>query len=139
MIKVAGAWEHGWDLTTEAEYHLWNFPCRAYAVDEWYMAPISDMPDRGKLLTQVPSIEDAILLNPDLVPVFVEENGETDLLDFQHPSNALYIFGRAGYSAWRARGRKGISVRITVPVGIGMLWGHQCLPLVLQHRMGLNS
>ena len=136
MIKVAGIWQDGWGLTAEIEWALWEFPCRTYEVAQWYMSPIR-MPDRGKMLTQVDTVQDAIDQNPDFTPIFVEEAGTTDLTDFEHPENALYIFGSEGESAWLRKGQPGISVQIPVPIN-GILWGHQCVPLVLQHRHGLN-
>lgn len=138
MIKVAGVWEHGWGLNAKIEYDIWHFALRTYAVDQWYMSPVM-MPDKGRLLTQIDTVQDAIDQNPDFIPVFVDENGETDLLDFQHPENGLYIFGRNGQSPWKDYGRKGVSVKISVPVHDGLLWGHQCVPLVLQHRHGLHT
>jgi hypothetical protein len=138
MIKVAGAWEQGWGLTTESEFPLWEFPCRTYEVSEWYMAPVL-MPPKGRLLTQVETLQDAIDANPDYTVVWVEEDGEIDLRDFEHPENALYILGRAGWSEWKNQGRPSNSVVIDTPVKGGMLWAHQCIPLVLQHRFGLHK
>lgn len=133
MIKVAGVWEQGW-IAPYSEFDLWHFPLREFKVDEWYMSPVSGMAKRGKLLTEVPGIVTAIIDNPDLTPVYVDEEGETFLADFDHPADVLYIFGRAGFSPWKVRNGWQRSIRIETPAGGSLLWPHQCVPLVLYDR-----
>lgn len=131
MIKVIGVWELGWTAPI-SEHPLWDFPLRSFAVDEWYMTPVSGI---AKRVTEVGSIDDAISLNPDLTPIYVDENGEEELRSFQHPENALYILGKAGYSPWAANNKQGRSLQIETVVGGGMMWPHQCIPIVLYDRM----
>ena len=132
MIKVAGAWELGWN-TPLFEYDLWAFPLRAYDVDDWYMAPVSGIDKRQ--VTEIADTLNSIELNPDLTPVFIDENGVVPLGSFQHPRDALYLLGKAGYSPWRANAKKGISVRIENPHPGGLMWPHQCIATVLHDRM----
>ena len=131
MIKIAGVWELGWNAPL-SEYDLWLF-LRDFAVDEWYMSPVSGISKRD--VTEVPCITDAIEANPDLTPVYVDEKGETPLRSFQHPENPLYVFGKVGKSPWSANGKKGISVRIETPGEHGLIWPHQCLAIVLYDRI----
>lgn len=132
MIKVAGVWEQGWN-TPLSEYDLWAYPLRDFEVDEWYMTPISGI-DRPAI-TELKSLDEVIALNPDLIPVYVDEEGETDLRDFDHPENVLYICGKASYSPWRASGATGKSIRIKTIQDKGLLWPHQCMALILYDRM----
>lgn len=129
MIKVAGVWELGWN-TPIMEYDLWKFPMRDFGVDEWYMAPISGI-QKGNI-TEVAFIKDAIHLNPDFTPVCIDENGTTDLEEFTHPENALYLLGKAGGSP---NADSGFSVRIPTKENKGLLWPHQAICIVLYDRL----
>ena len=132
MIKVAGMWEFGWS-TPITEYDLWNFPLRDFAVDEWYMSPVTGIAKNN--LSELANIKESIELNPDLVPVYIDEKGETELQDFEHPENVLYILGRAASSPYTSNGSTGLSIRIQTPAMGGMLWPHQCIAMVLYDRM----
>jgi hypothetical protein len=132
MIKVAGVWEQGWN-TPICEYDLWAYPLRDFGVDEWYMTPVSGINRPG--LTELKSLEEVTALNPDLVPVYVDEEGEVELQDFEHPEDVLYICGKASYSPWRASGATGKSIRIKTIQDKGLLWPHQCMALILYDRM----
>lgn len=135
MIKVAGVWEFGWNTPLQ-EFDLWAFPLRDYNVDEFIMSPVTGI---QRKVTEFVTFEDVISANPGLTPVFVEEEGAGYLDDFEHPADALYLFGRAGYSPWKARGKKGLSVKIETASGKGLLWPHQCATTVLRDRMLKNG
>lgn len=132
MIKVAGLWELGWN-TPIKEMDLWEYPLREFAVDELIMSPVSGIKAR---VTEVASIEDAIANNPDLTPVFCHESAECSMTDFDHPENALYIFGKANCSPFNNLHKKvaSQSVRIETPSNKGMLWPHQAASIVLYDR-----
>ena len=126
-VKVAGCWEHGW-LAPITEYDLWAFPLRDFGVDEWYMAPVSGIEGR---VTELRDVYEAIGLNPDLAPVYVDERGSVPLSVFEHPENTLYILGKAGFSPMR----DGLSVRVETASNSGLLWPHQAICNVLYDRM----
>lgn len=126
-VKVAGCWELGW-LAPITEYDLWNFPLRDFGVDEWYMTPFSGI---GRKVTEIRDIREAVGLNPDLTPVYVDERGSAPLSDFTHPENALYILGKAGFSPIR----DGLSVRVETASNSGLLWPHQAIGIVLYDRI----
>lgn len=132
MIKVAGVWELGWNAPL-SEFDLWNFPLRAFEVEEWYMMPVSGI--LKPRVTEVYHIQEAITVNPGLIPVYLDEDGAESLRDFVHPEDALYILGKAGFSPWRANDKKGLSVKIETPQGGGLLWPHQCIAIVLYDRV----
>ena len=131
MIKVAGVWELGWNAPV-SEHPLWEFVLRSYGVREWYMAPVSGIQKR---VTEVRDVLEAVELNPDLTPVYVDEDGDSSLDPFVHPTDAIYVLGKAGYSPWTASGKSGMSVRIKTKVHGGMLWPHQCIAMVLHDRL----
>lgn len=130
-VAVAGSWELGYSAPL-TERDLWAYPLRDYHVDAWYMAPISGIQEQR--LTEVPDIEPLILETP-LTRVFVDENAGTELGDFEHPTDALYILGKASFSPFAAYATPDdLSVRIATPAAAGMLWPHQALLLVLHDR-----
>jgi len=130
MIKVLGCWELGWS-TPIMEFDLWYFPLRDFKVDEFIMCPNSGI---ARNVTEFKDIQAAIDANPDLTPIFLDEDGETELSDFIHPVDALYIFGKASYSPFSAMAKKGQSVKIETGEGKGMLWPHQAASIVLYDR-----
>ncbi len=134
-IKVAGTWEMSYS-TPLVEFDHWAFMLRDFGVAEWYMAPVSGI---NKKVTELKDMLEAIDLNPDLTPVYVEEEGELFLPDYEHPENALYLTGKAGYSPWNAAGNPaGCSVRIPTQKTIrskGLLWPHQAISIVFYDRL----
>ena len=131
-VKVIGAWERGWS-TPIMEYDLWHFTMRDFAVDEFCMTPISGID--AQQINECPDIPAFVAANPSLTPIYVDENGTTDLVNFVHPEDCLYIFGKASYSPWVAAGSPlGASVKITTPLQAGLLWPHQAAGIVLYDR-----
>lgn len=127
MIKVAGFWELGYSTPLQ-EFDLWSYPLREYGVDEFIMCPVSGINEK---VTEYKDIEQVLEANKDLTPVYVDEKGEIELENFEHPKNALYIFGKASYSPLN---KKSLSVKIITPSNKGMLWPHQCACMLLDHR-----
>lgn len=129
MIKILGCWENGWNYPL-LEFDLYSFPAIEYGVDELIMTPISGI---DKKVTEFRTIEQAIKANRDLEIVFIDENGEQELDDFEHPENVMYVFGRASYAPM-LNNLQYKSVRIKTPAGKGRLWGHQAMTLILDNR-----
>ena len=128
MIKVAGCWELGYN-TPIMEYDLWHFPLRDFGVDEFIMTPVSGI---NKKVTEYKLVQDAIDANPTLIPVFVDEKGSTELEDFEHPEDVLYILGNAGNTQYK---NKGFSVKVKTIANKGLLWPHQAICIVLYDRI----
>jgi len=128
-------WESGWNYPL-LEHDLFHFPLTEFGVDEIIMTPISGI--TGKI-SEVKSIEDAMILHSNLTPVFVDENGETNLQDFVHPKNVLYILGKASTSPKMVYGKGYKSVKIETPLKSGMLWSHQAMSIVLYDRFIKNG
>ena len=95
-IKVSGTWELAWN-TPIKEYDLWHFPMRDFGVEEWCMSPISGI--KKSNITETETINDFIADNLDYTVVHIDEDGDIDLEDFEHPEKALYVLGKAGGSS----------------------------------------
>lgn len=130
MIHVAGTWEFGWSAP-KTEFDLWWSVMRSYEIPMLHMTPRSGYQHR--MLTEHGSWEE-MLEHTDLTPVFVHEDAEVEVADFEHPYDALYVFGKANYSALAVHGQSHASVRIDCPK-LGMLWPHQALAIVMDHRV----
>lgn len=132
-VAVAGAWELGWN-TPIKELDLWAFPVRDFAVDAFYMTPVSGI--ASKRVQERASLDEVLAETRNLAAVFVDENGEAALTDFEHPDDALYVFGRAGFSPMTALKReRDRSVRIETVLGAGLLLPHQAAAIVLHDRL----
>lgn len=130
MIKVLGCWEVGWNVPL-TESDLWIMPLREFGVDELLMTPVSGI--AYKRVREYPSVAEALGAHPNLTPVFVDEKGEVELEDFEHPEDAIYVFGKVSYSPYIQLGSGHKSVRIKTEAK-GMLWPHQAMSIVLYDR-----
>ena len=130
MIEVAGIWELGWSAPIN-EIDLWGMAMRSFTVERVSMTPVSGV--ECKFLDEYENFDDILDAKSHLTPVFVDENGEVELKDFEHPENALYVFGKANYTPYTTTGRGHLSVRIDCAQP-GMLWPHQAMAIVLYDR-----
>lgn len=134
MIEVAGMWELAWN-TPIKECELWDYALREFGLRHLNMTPISGI--FAKWIDEYESLEEIIEAKTDLTPVFIDEHGEVELREFQHPENVLYILGKGTFSPFSnmAKNYDAQSVRID-SVKPGCLWPHQALALVLYDRSG---
>jgi hypothetical protein len=131
MIKVVGTWELGWN-TPIMEYDLWAYMLQDFGAD-FIMWPVSGI--KQPRVVEYNTLEEVLEDNSNLTPVFVDENGEVELGNFEHPEDAIYVLGKASFSPWDAAGKKGLSVRIDLPDSKGGLWPHQAIALILHDRL----
>jgi len=132
MIKVIGNWD-GWD-TPMIEYGWWIHPLREWGIAEFYMSPISGIRKKGVIECQT---TDEVLSLPELeeyTRVFVDEKSDTLLEDFVHPENALYVFGKVGYSPLHLKRENDKSIIIPSVRNGGGFWSHQTMCMVLYDR-----
>lgn len=133
MIEVVGVWETGWNYPL-MEASEWEMMLREFNIDQLNMTPVSGIaaPWGNKpWLTEYASVEDAVTDKPGLTPVYVDENATVELQDFEHPADALYVFGRAGFAPAIPEGA--LSVKISTPCP-GCLWAHEACAIVLYDR-----
>ena len=143
MIKVAGNWEWGW-ITPKEEVWQWNLLIRDFKITEWYMWPIVDVINTEQKINlhQRKTIEEILEENKDLHHVYVEPermihpNKGINLKEFNHPKDALYIFGSANYSSIFGNKKDGDSMLFIETLNnAGVLWPHQCLAIILYDRL----
>lgn len=143
-VKVAGHWELSWN-TPIKEAELWNLPLRDFGVEDWFMWPVSGIRpnEREVTLHERENLASILEENTALTWVFMEPPCErlgvepVSLVDFEHPDDALYVFGSAHYNPVAAgHGRPGDAV-VALPTlhDKGVLWPHQVLVATLYDRM----
>lgn len=135
MVVVGAEWEFGWN-TPIKEYDLWHFPMREFGVDEIAFSPVSGINKKG--IREFRSIEEMIDFY-NIPVVLGHENGNTNLVDFKHPEDALYLFGRTSRDLFPAYGHIYPSLRVETPVTKGMIWGHQAASIIMYDRFLKNG
>jgi tRNA(Leu) C34 or U34 (ribose-2'-O)-methylase TrmL len=132
-VKVVGHWERGWD-TPWQEFNWWKHPLMEYGVNEFYMTPITGL-EKAAVIEHT-SIDTILSENSTMTHVYVDEAATTELPDFVHPENAMYIVGRTGYSPYLTHFREGIDVAVKIPsvTNNGGFWGHQAVTMILYDR-----
>lgn len=113
------------------EMDQWWAVMRSFDIPMLHMTPVSGVDH--KMLREHTSYDELLDEVRHLTHVFVHEEGEVELADFEHPDDALYVFGKANFSPFIAYGKGELSVRIDCPK-MGMLWPHQALAILMHHR-----
>lgn len=131
MIKVAGIWERGWTAPI-MEIELWRFMLREYAIDGFIMTPISGIAD--DFVTEYKGLEQAIDANPDFTKVHVDAGSNVNLEDFDHPENALYLFGTANHDTLHCKDESHLTVKIPTVTNQAGFWPHQAAAIILYDR-----
>jgi len=132
-VKIAGCWERGWD-TAWQEYNWWVHPLKEFGISEFYMNPITGISKSNVI--EFNNILEIINSVTDHTCVYLDESATTNLVDFVHPTNALYIIGRTSYSPYVAHFRPGIDQAVKIPslANNGGFWGHQVATMILYDR-----
>lgn len=139
MIKITGMWELSWN-TPIKEIDIWEMVLLDFKIDEFWMCPVSGI--RNSLVTQEKEkMEDVFSdeRNKGLTRVFIDEKGEIDLRDFEHPEDCMYVFGRGNYSPFHHLSEGDLSVRIETFANLGLLYSHQAASIVLYDRLVKNG
>lgn len=131
-IRIAGVWDMFWN-TPIKEMDLWEYMIRDFAVDAFFMTPISGI--RNKYVQERETLQDILDENQDCQIIFLDEGGDVSLTDFVHPKNALYVFGKANFSTLGYKKENDISLKIETVLTGGLLWPHQAAAIVLYDRL----
>ena len=134
MIVVASIWEEGWN-TPIKEFDLWYYPLRDFGVDEFAMTPVSGI--FTNKVREFNTVEE-IIEHYGLPVILCDEGGETSLQDFDHPEDALYLFGRTSRSLLGSY-EFNHSVKVETKNNKGLLWGHQAASIILYDRLLKNG
>jgi len=131
-------WEVGWNVPL-SEHDLWEYPLRDFGVDQFYMTPVSGI---KKSVTERDNLGEVINENPDLQVVWIDESGDTNLKDFIHPKDVLYVIGKTLSTPMTTyKQNNHLSVKISTKMNggsDGLLWSHQAVILVLYDRLIKN-
>jgi hypothetical protein len=136
VIKIAGMWELGWN-TPIREIDIWEVVVREFNVDQFYMTPISGI--RSNIVTERKSIDDVLEENQDITKVFVDVKAETSLNDFDHPKDAIYVFGKAGRSPLYDKKENDLTLRVNTPNNTELLWPYHICSIILYDRFLKNG
>jgi hypothetical protein len=144
MTTVVGRWELEWNVPQQ-ESVLWAFPLRDFGVTDWRMWPVTGIrcPESQVTLTEGHTLDELlpeagvrVYLEP-VCPNFPFPFPNRPLHEFEHPADAVYVFGSAHFNPTvgnRVREQDHIVTLQTVQNG-GVLWPHQVLTTVLHDRL----
>jgi hypothetical protein len=131
MIRIAGIWDYSWNFPAH-EISQWEVLVREFNAERLYMTPITGIVNN--VLDEKKSIQDVVNDCKGFTPVFVAENGTNDLVSYEHPENALYIFGRTNYSPFNDMIDQGESIKVITPTNQGLLLSPIIAGIILQDR-----
>jgi hypothetical protein len=132
-VSVVGMWELAYFVPLEEEY-LWEFMLTDFGVDDYWMHPITGI--NRNFVKEKATLPEIFLENSDKTIGWVDERGTTDLKDYTHPNNALYVFGKANYDLWTLHKEpEHESVKISTSANLAYLWPHQACSIVLYDRL----
>jgi hypothetical protein len=144
MIKIAGCWDI-WYSPQDEYLKFWQFMLKGFGVNKFCMTPNSGLGIQLKNdhfhqqqdIFEFDSMQKIVESNSDCIPIVVDEHGQTCLTQFEHPENALYIFGKTGKSYLEELNWEGQSVYIKnfSNERSGFLHPHQAASIVLYDRM----
>lgn len=133
-VKIAGHWEKAWQSPLN-EYDLWIHPLREFGIDEMHMVPISGIGIQKKRVKEYTDLVEILAAFPELTPVYVDEFAPVSLPDFEHPKDALYIFGKTSLSPYKYYAKEGdLSVKLDSVNNDGGFWSHQAATMILYDR-----
>lgn len=129
MVVVGAVWEQGW-FDSKTEINLWHYPLKDFGVDELAMTPFFG--HTTNKVREFHSVEQMVK-HYGLPVIICTEDGESELSDFVHPENALYLFNRT--SGGNLPIIPDYTLRIKTKLNKGMLWGHQAASIILHDRL----
>lgn len=133
MITVLGIWEPTW-MEPRVERRVWSQTIVSFEIDTWAMAG-GDKP-KWTIPAHYSEIGDMVDCYPGRKTFLIAE-GRTDsvsLPDYQHPEDAIYVFGNTPNNLVRLVRDMDDVVSIPTPYNATM-FAHCALPIVLYDRM----
>lgn len=131
MITLVSLWESGW-LDQSVEAFMWRQLVEAFGVDRLIFCP--EALERRKRPEQFPDL-DAALADTEGTPVYLIPQHGQALQLFEHPEDAVYIFGNACQSNINNARRDGtIIVQVPTPKPVDF-FAVNAAAMVLYDRM----
>lgn len=146
MPVVVGHWEQSY-LAPLTEAPFWAWPLRDFGVTEWWMHPISGIRNiESKIhLHERNDLRECLAELADRPFVFVEPPNTSFpitmdpewLADFDHPDDAVYVFGSAHFNpmAQLYDPERDRHLAMETVGNRGVLWPHQVAVTVLRDRL----
>ena len=133
MITVLGVWEPTW-MEPRVERRVWKQTLDAFGVDRWAMIGADEV--NWSIPTQFYAWEDALAAYSGK-KTFLVAPGRTDSIDvinYDHPDDAVYVFGNTPDNLVRyvSSDDDVVSIHTDTPA---TLFGHCTLPIILYDRM----
>tara|TARA_R110000772_G_scaffold1453_3_gene4916 strand:+ start:5924 stop:6349 length:426 start_codon:yes stop_codon:yes gene_type:complete len=134
-VKIVGHWELSWRTPIE-EFDSWIHPLREFGHESFYMCPVSGIGIAKQRVLERASIDDVFEENPDLTRVFIDEGATDSLVNFIHPTDAIYVIGKTSYSPYITHFREGIDQCVKIPTVTngGGFWGDHAITMILYDR-----
>lgn len=133
-VIIVGHWEKSWQAPLN-EFDLWIHPLREFGIDEIHMTPISGVGIQHRRIKEYHSLDEILGKYSDLTTVYVDESAPYTLQEFEHPENALYVFGKTGLSPYKIYANEhSTAVKIESINNNGGFWSHQAASIILYDR-----
>jgi len=134
MIALATIWELGWN-TPLFEFDLWRFLVPEFQVDGGlWVTPVSGIVAPADFPLYERATVPAILEELGVIGVFLDQDGDIPLDEFEHPASCVYLTGATSYPILPYKRQGDVSVRVRTPAGAGGPWSHQIACLALYDR-----
>lgn len=133
-VTVLGMWER-WLEPERFERRVWKHTIQAFKVDRWGMCDVAGGPftspvqyaDLATMLAAHPGPK-TFLIPPGRI------EGTGNLSEYEHPENAIYVFGRGGENLVKHVTPADDVVSIHMPLGGAELYAAVALGQVLYDR-----
>ena len=142
-VGLLFVWDDGW-FHPNAELVLWHDLAVSYGVDLLIMVPdLRIFNYQDITFEKYCTVNEAINAHPELTKVFLEPKSIADennipsesLSTFDHPADALYIFGNSGKSnIGLVDLNRGDTVVYIPTLSTTQLWSIECASIVLYDR-----
>ena len=140
MISVIIHWDHKKPMDANNKryiFQLWDYACRSHGIAPANALFVDLEGSLGAMNLANPvvsSLEEALSIagKDDLTPVYVHGSGKQELPNFEHPENAVYIFG-PNYDKLKLPD-EALSVRIPLYAEPKDMFSQSCLPIILYDR-----
>jgi hypothetical protein len=128
-------WESTWMDAERTERRLWKQTIQAFAVDRWGMCPAHGGPFTSPV--QHDSLASMLAAHPGRKTFLIPPGRilrTAGLAEYEHPADAIYVFGRAGETLVQHVTDGDDVVTIFTP-GSAVMFGHVALAAVLYDRL----
>jgi hypothetical protein len=140
MVSVIIHWDHKKPMDANNKryiFQLWDYACRSHGIlvqNTIFVDLEGSLGAMNLANPVVDTLEEALSIagKDDLTPVYVHGSANVELPNFEHPENAVYIFGPNYDRLPIPEGA--VSVKIPLYAEPNNLFSQSCLPIILYDR-----